>query len=89
MKKTIMTLVASVILLSGCASTTKGNSDYDPSVNFTRYSTFAWITEHPMIIGSTAGRQINPMTEGRVMRAPELAAFCPLPWLRFASSRYH
>ena len=71
MKKTIMTLVASVILLSGCASTTKGNSDYDPSVNFTRYSTFAWITEHPMIIGSTAGRQINPMTEGRVMRAIE------------------
>ena len=71
MKKTIITLVASVILLSGCASTTKGNSDFDPSVSFAGYHSFAWIAEHPMIIGATAGRQINPMTEGRIMRAIE------------------
>ena len=67
--KTIIALAASAILISGCASTTKGNADFDPSVNFTRYSTFAWIAEHPMIIGSTAGIQLSPMTEGRIMRA--------------------
>ncbi len=69
--KTIIILVASVILLSGCASTTKGNADFDPSVNFLNYHSFAWIAEHPMIIGATAGRQVNPMTEGRIMSAIE------------------
>jgi hypothetical protein len=67
--RTITAVAALLILLSGCASTTKGTSDYDPATNFAGYQTYAWISEHPMIVGATAGRQLSPLLEGRIMSA--------------------
>lgn len=68
MKWSIVTLTACVVL-SGCATTTKGSADYDPSVNFANYHTFAWISQHPMIVATAQGQQISPLAEGRIMRA--------------------
>lgn len=44
--------------------------DYDPSVNFTQYKTFAFISDHPLLReeGSTGG---SPLLEGRLMRVTE------------------
>jgi hypothetical protein len=56
----------SAVFLSGCATTTKPTVDYDPSVAFGAYRSFAFISDHPMIRGPTS-RPASPLTEGRIV----------------------
>ena len=55
-------------LLGGCASGFKATYDHDPEQDFSSYQTFAWISEHPMKVGSTAAA-VNPLLERRIMTA--------------------
>lgn len=56
-----------VALLSSCASQIKPAVDYDPSARFSDYKSFAFIGEHPLILGQTS-RPVSPLTEGRIMK---------------------
>lgn len=64
-----MAPIALLAMVFGCQSTTKGQWDFDPSADFASYQTFAWISEHPMILGPSAQRQVSPLLEGRIMNA--------------------
>ncbi len=58
------------IYLGGCASGFKATYDYDPAQDFSGYKTYGWISEHPMIVGST-DRIPSPLLEQRIMVAVE------------------
>jgi hypothetical protein len=47
MKKLL--LVVAVTLLAGCATRMQSRSDHDASQDFTRYHTYAWVADEPMI----------------------------------------
>lgn len=64
--------LATVVLVSGCATGFKATFDHDPSNDFSDYKTFAWVAEHPMKVGTT-DRIPNPMLEPRIMTAVEVA----------------
>jgi|GEM_PF-301452 len=55
--------------LSGCATgkNIKTYDEYNPEINFSKYQTFSFISEHPMIVGETAA-PVSPLLEGRIMR---------------------
>jgi hypothetical protein len=58
-----------VLAIVGCA----GNPpiiDYDPSIDFAKYRTFAFIGEHPLIRGEGAETG-SPLLEGRLMQITE------------------
>ena len=66
MKQLCMSLVLGTILLAGCA----GNApriDYDASVDFASYKTYAFISEHPLMRAQSSGPG-SPLLEGRIMR---------------------
>lgn len=69
-KTRLLTMVLSILALSGCAAGFKATYDHDPGHDFSGYKTFAWISEHPMIIGET-NRIPNPLLETRIMQAIE------------------
>ena len=68
--RTKSVILVTTLFLFGCATGFKATHDHDASNDFTSYKTFAWISEHPMKVGSTE-RIINPMMEQRVMSAVE------------------
>ena len=59
-------IIGVITLLSGCTSAPV--VDYDHSVRFGSYKTFAFISDHPMILGSTSF-PVSPLLEGRLTRA--------------------
>jgi hypothetical protein len=69
--KTVFMSVAAALVLGGCASGFKATYDSDPGHDFSGYSTFAWVNEHPMKVGASADRMVNPMLEPRIMDAVE------------------
>ena len=64
-------ILAVALMLGGCAAGFEATYDHDPSIDFNRYRTFAWISEHPMQVGVVT-RIPNPLLEGRVMAAVEV-----------------
>jgi len=68
MKRTIILFAAVVAIaaLAGCASGFEATHDRDPSNDFTGYKTFAWMSEHPMIVGNVA-RTPDPLLESEIM----------------------
>ena len=56
--------------LAACASTFEASYDSDPSQDFTAYQTYGWISENPMIQGST-DRVPNPLLQPKIMAAVE------------------
>jgi len=64
----VLTLAA--IALFGCASTFQATYDHDPSVDFTTYKTYAWISDKPMTVAHTE-RIVSPLLEPRIMAAIE------------------
>ncbi len=68
MKRTINLLAAVVATaaLAGCASGFEATHDSDTSNDFTGYKTFAWMSEHPMIVGNVA-RTPDPLLESEIM----------------------
>ncbi|WOJ97835.1 DUF4136 domain-containing protein [Congregibacter brevis] len=70
MKKTFLAIVATIaVAIAGCSSNPPV-IDYDPSVDFSNYKTFAFISDHPLMRaeGSPPG---SPLFEGRLMRITE------------------
>lgn len=66
-KKIFMILVLTALV--GCA----GNppiTDYDPSVNFGKFKTFAFISDHPLLRAEGAETS-SPLLEGRLMQVTE------------------
>jgi len=58
--------------LAACASTFEASYDSDPSQDFTVYKTYGWISENPMILGSS-DRVPNPLLQPKIMTAVESA----------------
>lgn len=65
-------ILTAAMLIGACASTFKATHDHDPGHDFSNYQTFAWISEHPMRIGTTAVSP-NPLIEPRIMSSLERA----------------
>lgn len=70
--KTVILAMATAALLAGCASGFEAIYDHDPSNDFAGYKTFAWVSEHPMKVGSVS-RIPSPMLESRIMVTVESA----------------
>ena len=56
--------------LAACASTFEASYDSDPAQDFSGYKTYGWISENPMILGST-DRVPNPLLQPRIMSTLE------------------
>ena len=68
MQKNIFVSLA-LLAIVGCA-TTPATTDYDPSIQFGKYKTFAFIGDHPLLRGEGAGTG-SPLLEGRLMNVTE------------------
>jgi hypothetical protein len=62
-------LLTTLIALIGCASP-QPTIDYDPSQNFSKYRTFAFINEHPLLLDEGLPG-ISPLLEGRLVQITE------------------
>ncbi len=72
MKNPMCLVLVTALLLSGCVTGFKAESDFDPSHDFNKYQSFAWISDNPMKVGE--GVTIaNPLLEPRIMAAMETA----------------
>ena len=58
--------VVATALLGGCATGFEATYDHDPANDFAAYKTFAWISEHPMKVGSVE-RIPSPLLESQIM----------------------
>lgn len=58
-----------VLGLAGCATTIDTFVDYDKQVDFSKYETFSWISEHPMATAPRMAQAVNPLMEGRIQDA--------------------
>ena len=68
MLKRLLLVPATLFVMWGCnSSPIKSTHDYDPTINFSGYKTYAFISERPMIVASDVAP--NPLTEGRLMQA--------------------
>ena len=68
MLKRLLLVPAALFLAWGCASSPiKSTHDYDPTIDFSGFQTYAFISERPMIVASEGVP--NPLTEGRLMQA--------------------
>ena len=56
--------------LAACASTFEASFDSDPAQDFNVYKTYGWISETPMIMGSS-DRVPNPLLQPKIMSALE------------------
>ena len=69
MRHPLMGLLA-VVLTAGCSST-RVNSDFNESADFSSYRTWAFMSETPLLIAEAAS--VNPLVQGRVMNATRAA----------------
>jgi len=60
-------LVVASVLLAGCSSL-KPTVDYDASVDFSRFRTFSWIDDRPVMM-TTGQPPVNPLLERHLMEA--------------------
>ena len=63
-------LITLAMVLAACASTFEATYDHDRNHDFSSYQTFAWISEHPMVVAENVG-VVNPLLESHVMNAME------------------
>jgi len=63
-------IAAAIVAVASCSSSSgiKSFHDYNPSADFASYRTWSFISERPMIVSQAAG-MVNPLLEGRIMRA--------------------
>jgi len=69
----LFAVLSAAIVLGACtAPGFKATHDYDDSVNFSSYQTFAWISKNPMKVGVTRD-PLNPLLEPAIMSSLERA----------------
>ena len=54
------------LLATGCATPKSITTDFDNSVDFSKFRTFSWIDPHPLIRSATQ-RPLSPLVERRLM----------------------
>ncbi len=72
MKRTSISIATLVFaaLLSSCV-TIKTGSHHDESATFADYSTFAWIADNPLILGTGDRSTISPLSQKKIVQAIE------------------
>jgi hypothetical protein len=63
-----------ILVVAACAGPIKTSFDLDPDADFSRYKTFAWISDDPIIEPgntSSGGRYASPLDEQRIRSAVE------------------
>jgi hypothetical protein len=60
-----------VTWLTACATPMQARSDYDSRNDFSRYQSFAWIAEDPLITPRGAAEQVSPLNRRRIVEAIE------------------
>lgn len=60
-----------VLSVAACETTTTGRADWDREADFAAYRSYAWISDHPLIVVEGTTEVINPLTEGRIITAVE------------------
>ncbi|HET9863351.1 MAG TPA: DUF4136 domain-containing protein [Steroidobacteraceae bacterium] len=68
--KTLLPLLC-IALLTACATSIRARSDYDSRNDFSRYQTFAWIAEDPLITPRGSAEQVSPLNRRRIVEAIE------------------
>jgi hypothetical protein len=69
----LLIVLSLALMLGACAAPGfKANHDYDDSVNFSSYQTFAWISSNPMKLGATSVPP-SAMLQPRIMSSLEKA----------------
>ena len=69
----LLAVLSAALILAACAAPGfKATHDYDDSVNFSSYQTFAWISQNPMMLGATSVPP-SAMLEPRIMSSLERA----------------
>jgi hypothetical protein len=69
----LLAVLSAALILAACAAPGfKATHDYDDSVNFSSYQTFAWISQNPMKLGATSVPP-SAMLEPRIMSSLERA----------------
>ena len=53
-------LVPSLLALIGCGPQIRTQADFDPEIDYSSYDTFAWISEHPMVIATSPAPTLSP-----------------------------
>lgn len=71
MKLLPVAAAASVLMLSGCATTLETHSDHDRSQRFTSYRTFAWMADQPMMATPEDVVRVSPLNRRRIEEAVE------------------
>lgn len=71
MKSLLPAAAASAVLIAGCATTMEAHSDHDASQSFSRYRTFAWMADEPMIGPPEQVARVSPLNRMRIVDAIE------------------
>ncbi len=67
MKSRVSVWIVSLgLLLAGCATPMQVTSDFDETVDFSKFRTFSWIAPNPLI-RSVTQRPLSPLVEQRLM----------------------
>ena len=59
-------LLSGCVVLIGACETINTRSDYDHSVDFSGYDSFAWISDKPMVVASP---EVSPLAQSRIQNA--------------------
>ena len=68
----VILLAICCVIAAGCQSTLRPSTDFDSSVDFSKFSTFSWIDANPLLRVSGA-RPPNPLVQQRLMTAAQAA----------------
>ncbi|HEU4590180.1 MAG TPA: DUF4136 domain-containing protein [Steroidobacteraceae bacterium] len=68
--KTLLPLLF-VTLLAACATSIHARSDHDARNDFSRYQSFAWIAEDPLITPQGSAEHVSPLNRRRIVEAIE------------------
>jgi hypothetical protein len=73
MERIMKNLLASavLVLLVGCATGLRTQSDHDPAQSFAGYRTYAWVADEPMIAAGGEVDRVSPLNRRRIVDAIE------------------
>lgn len=65
--KCLMLSICTLLLVTGCASTPKVYTDFDPRQDFSSYKTFSWVTSSPVLVAGDYS--VSALTKSRMTQA--------------------
>jgi hypothetical protein len=71
MKSLPFAVIAGILMLCGCAARLETHSDHDTKQDFSKYHTFAWMAEQPMIAPPEDIARVSPLNRRRIEQAIE------------------